>query len=108
MALETNAQLSNVAELANLPGIVAFEATTTGTDPEPLPSSEVSNGKEVQVLARVGNSGNVFVGGEGSQVVPIQPGTPYQGLGFNVNNTEDIYIQTPNAGDGVYVIYEGT
>lgn len=98
-------QQERIAEaLENEDGLQAFEHATSGTTAEALPSNTVPEGIEVLVTYAAGNSDVVFVGDANSQVVPLTG----VGLGVTVNvtNTDQIYIQTPTAGDSVAVLFE--
>jgi hypothetical protein len=103
----TNEQRQKEIEnsLGNHDGLTAEEYTTGSTDPEALPSHSVPDGVTVLVTYKPGNGSDVYVGDDSAQPVALtQVG---QGVGFDVTDTADIYIQTVNAGDGVGLIFEG-
>jgi hypothetical protein len=99
-----NEQQRIAEAVENEDGLSAFEHATSGTTPEPLPSNPVPEGIEVLVTYAVGNGDVVYVGDSGTQPVPLTD----VGLGvtLNVTNTDQIYIQTPTAGDSVAVLFE--
>lgn len=88
----------------NQGSLTAFEQSTGGTDAEALASNAVPEGVDVVVQAKADNSGAVYVGDGTTQSIRL---APEQSLSLAVTDTGLVYIQTPTAGDGVNVVFEG-
>lgn len=96
-------QKKAVAAATNEPGVTADSYTTGGTTAESLPAHAVPDGIAVLVRAMDGNAGDVNLGDSGSQTIPLAPG---DAIPLAVQDTSNVYIQTPNSGDGVAMIFE--
>ncbi|GAB7012038.1 hypothetical protein [Halolamina salina] len=91
--------------LGNRDGLTQFVYSTSGTTAEALDSKSVPGGVEVLVEYDQGNSGTVYVGDSDTQAIALTAAG--QGRGFRVTDTSDIYVRTPNTGDGVIVSFVG-
>lgn len=91
------------SSLGNQSGVTGFSYTTSSTNAEALTSKAVPEGIKVLVQANPGNSGKVWIGNSTVQPVYLDPGGTTT---LRVDDTSNIYIQTPTSGDGVGVLFE--
>ena len=86
-----------------------MNVTASGT-PEQLTAYPVPDGIDVVVKAKSGNTGNITVGGTSAQALNTGTSfftlTPGQALTYQVQNTDDIWIDAGTSGDGVEVTLE--
>lgn len=97
-------EVDNLVNLESKASITSFEYSTQGTGADTLPSHAVPQGVEVAVQALRDNQDLVYVGNDTAQAVNLAPG---ESMTLRVSNTDVIHIQTPSAGDGVGVTFEG-
>ncbi|WP_436924953.1 hypothetical protein [Halosimplex amylolyticum] len=90
--------------LTNEDSLEAFEYTTSGTGAEALDANAVPDGVSVLVTFLEGNAGGVYVGDSGTQ--PVKLTAVGDTFVSEVSDTSAIYVQTPNGGDGVGVVFE--
>lgn len=102
-AIKTDADATAAAN-ANKDSITTFDHTTSGTQAEALASNAVPDGTKVLVQAKSDNSGSVYVGNSTTQVIELSAD---QSITLEVSNTDLVHVQTPTAGDGVNVLFEG-
>ncbi|MFD1588717.1 hypothetical protein ACFR9U_17195 [Halorientalis brevis] len=101
----TDERLESVREQgANKDALPTFAYSTSGTAAEQLPSNSVPDGVDVSIIYYPSNSGIVWVGDSDAQEVPLTG----EGQAFSaaVADTNAIWVQTPNAGDTVTVVFE--
>jgi|GEM_PF-1257345 len=77
---------------------------TESTNAEQLPDGTVADGGSILVTPLRGNSGSVYVGDENNQPVTLEG--PGDSFGAQVSGQSEIWIRTPNAGDGVGLVVE--
>lgn len=80
-----------------------FSYSTGGTTAEQLPANTVPASAEVLLQANPNNTGRVYVGDSTAQPIGLSPDGS---MTLDVTDTAAIYVQTPNAGDSVGVLYE--
>ncbi|GGN97634.1 hypothetical protein [Haloarcula pellucida] len=91
--------------VGNPDGATIQTYSTSGTTPEPLPDLTIPDGVTALIVYLPGNSGDVYLGDDADQFVPLtDAGHVFSWEGSNVN---DLYIKTNSAGDGVGIIFEG-
>jgi len=77
---------------------------TSGTTAEQLPAGDVKAGGTVLVVALRSNSGSVYVGDDTHQPVTLAEST--DAFAAEVSDPSSLWIRTPQAGDGVGVVFE--
>jgi len=90
--------------LSNSDTLATARYTTDGTDAEQLPANAVKDGGMAVVVPLRGNSGSVYVGDENNQPVTLE--SPKDAFEASVSDLSEIWIRTPQAGDGVGVTFE--
>lgn len=101
----TDERLEDVRQQGvNRSGLQNFAFDTQSTDPEQMPNQDVPDGVDVSLIYYPTNSGVVWVGDADAQEVPLTD--TGQAVSLAVDNTNALYIQTPNVGDGVTVVFE--
>jgi hypothetical protein len=108
--LDTVTDVTQIQDVANVQtqeskdSLTADEHATSGTSAEQLAANAVPNGVEVLIQADYANADSVFVGDADTQSMEIKPGGK---LTLRLSDTSAAYIQTPNAGDSVNILFEG-
>lgn len=120
MSLETETQVDQIKRVENEDGnsvppanaeiqgnrdtLEGFTHSTSGTDPEPLPSHAVPDGVAVFVHPLSTNADVVRIGPEGAVTYPLASSDA--AYTTQVSDTSALYVKTPNSGDGVAVHWE--
>jgi hypothetical protein len=76
--------------------------TTDGTNPEQVESYPVPDGHGLLVQGYHGNSGAAFVGDSDTQEHKLGP---RESVTVDVRDSAEVYVRTPNAGDGVVLTW---
>ncbi|KAA9399680.1 hypothetical protein [Haloarcula sp. CBA1129] len=100
-----NRQQAIQEAVGNPAGATIETHTTDGTAAEQLPDLPIPDGVTALVVYLPGNAGDVFLGDDSEQFVPLtDSGHVFEWEGAT---TADLYIKTNTAGDGVGIVFEG-
>jgi hypothetical protein len=95
---------ANLTAQGDFDQLRGVQYSTSGTTEESLDSYEVPVGAEVMVVYDRTNAGTVYVGPSGNTVIPLAAAGDF--FVSQVNDTSEIAVLTPNAGDAVHLIWE--
>lgn len=97
-------RLTTIRDIQQNGSLKTATYSTASTSAEQLPTYSVADGGSVLVTAQRGNTGAVYVGNANAQPVTLE--SPKDGFAAEVDNVDEIYVRTPNSGDGVGVTWE--
>lgn len=95
---------ANAEAQGNRDTLDGFTYSTSGTDPENLPSNNVPDGVAVLIHGLETNADVVRVGPQGAVTYPLASAS--SSYTVEVSDTAEIHVETPNSGDGVGVHFE--